>query len=172
MDGRSMRILILGMLIGGLAGALVLGGAAAYASFAQLAAASPQCDGPACGAAGRPAARGHDLMPAPVRLVQEQTPGLNPKEFIPLPHNGNGPGPGPQPLVPGAGGAQDCDRVLYFYQGRLYQLRPGPTPRNGGNPEFFFMQPYEGPQIPGFPAPMVPGAPYPEQQPLPPVMRF
>ena len=36
-------------------------------------------------------------------------------------------------------------------------------PKNGGNPEFYYMQPYEGPQIPGFPipGPMVPGMPDP-----------
>lgn len=158
MDGRSMRILILGILLGGLAGALVMGSGAAAAWGWRAGA----------------AAHGHDLILVPVRPAQEQTPGLNPKEFIPLPNNGNGRGPGPQPPVPGAGGAQDCDRILYFYQGRLYQLRPGPMPPNGGNPEFFFMQPYEGPQIPGFPGPTEPGTPSPglPGQPLPPTLKF
>ncbi len=147
MDGRNVSMLIVGILIGGLAGAGAMGGAAA---------------------------RGHDLNLAPVQPVRAQTPdpaqGPSPKEFIPLPNTGNGPGPGQPPSVPGAGGAQDCDRILYFYQGRLYQLRPGPTPRNGGNPEFFYMQPYEGPQIPGF-GPMLPGAPTPDQPP-PPMLKF
>ncbi len=147
MDGRSVRILILGIVIGGLAGALVMGAGAAT--------------------------HGRDLILTPARPVQAQAPAL-PKEFIPLPNNGNGPGPGPQPLVPGTDGAQNCDKILYFYQGKLFQLRPGPMPRNGGNPEFFFMQPYEGPQIPGFPGPTVPGAPSPglPGPPAPPTLKF
>jgi len=158
MDGRNVRILILGIVIGGLAGTLVMGAGAAVTWGWRAGA----------------AAHGHDLILVPARPVQAQAPALNPKEFIPLPNNGNGPGPGPQPLVPGTDGAQNCDKILYFYQGKLFQLRPGPMPRNGGNPEFFFMQPYEGPQIPGFPGPAVPGAPSPglPGQPVPPTLKF
>jgi len=83
---------------------------------------------------------------------------FNPKEFIPVPNPGQNQGPG----MPNPGtGNQQCDKILYFFQGKLYQLRPGPMPPGGGNPEFYYMNPYEGPQIPGFPmpGPMNPGMP-------------
>ncbi len=153
MDSRSVRVLVLGVLLGGLAGIFAIGGSAA--SWGWRAGA---------------AARGHDLILVPVRPAQDQAPALNPKEFIPVPNTGTLPGAGQQP-TPGTGN-QNCDKILYFYQGRLYQLRPGPMPRNGGNPEFFFMQPYDGPQIPGFPSPTVPGAPGLPGQPLPPTLKF
>jgi hypothetical protein len=148
-----MRMFFLGTLVGGFAVVVVLAGLVAAGGWHQGL-----------------AARARTLI-LPVQPVQEQTPSLNPKEFIPFPNNENGQGPGPQNTVPGFGD-QNCDRILYYYQGRLYELRPGPTP-NGGNPEFFFMQPYQGPAIPGFPAPgpMMPGAPLPGQ-PLPPTFKF
>ncbi len=156
MESRGARLFVMGILIGGLAAVLAAGGAKAIAGWRT------------------PAAQNHNLVLVPVQAFQQlpgQTPGPSPKEFIPIPRNDNGQGPGEPPTVPGTGSPQDCDRILYFYQGRLYQLRPGPMPRNGGNPEFFYMQPYEGPQIPGFPGPMMPGSPTPEQ-PLPPTLKF
>lgn len=153
MDSRGTRIFILGILTGALAGVLFLGGLVAAWGWREG------------------AVRGHAVTP--VHVVHQQAAGLDPREFIPVPYTGND--AGPHNPAPGLGG-QNCDRILYFYQGRLYQLRPGPTPRNGGNPEFFFMEPYEGPQIPGFPAPgpMIPGAPIPDLpgQPLPPTFKF
>jgi hypothetical protein len=149
MRDRGMSFLILGIILGGLGAILAMGGIA----FAW---------GWHAGAA----AHGHDLIMVPTRAALAQE--LNPKEFVPLPNRGTGPGAGPGQQVPGSGG-QDCARILFFYQGRLYQLRPGPTPRNGGNPEFFFMQPYEGPQLPGFPGPAEPGVP---GQSLPPTLKF
>ena len=140
MADRGVRMLILGIVIGGLAAAFLIGGAAAAQGWRAGA-----------------AARGHDIILVPARSVQNQP--FNPREFIPMnPQNGQDQGPGQ--LSPGAGG-QNCDRILYFYQGKLYQLRPGPMPKGGGNPEFYYMQPYEGPQIPGFPTPgpMTPGVP-------------
>lgn len=148
MNGRGIGMLILGIVIGGLVATLMMSAFAAGDRHAGT------------------AARSGVLLP--VLAAQERPPALNPKEFIPLPNTGT-----QQDQQPGAGG-QNCDRILYFYQGRLYQLRPGPTPRNGGNPEFFFMQPYEGPQIPGFPSPMAPGLTPPDMpgQPLPPTFKF
>ncbi len=152
MDGREKRIFTVGILTGALATVVLLGGLAAAWGWHQGI-----------------AARSHALV-LPVLPVQQQAPTLNPNEFIPLPND-----QGPQNSTPGLGD-QTCDKILYFYQGRLYQLRPGPTPRNGGNPEFFFMEPYQGPQIPGFPnpSPMIPGGPLPSLpgQPVPPTLRF
>lgn len=156
MDTRGMRLFVLGILLGGLAAVLAMGGRAAVT-------------GP-----HSPAAHGHQLILVPVQAFQQQAPGgtqgPNPREFIPIPRNGNGAGPGQPPTVPGTGSPQDCNKILYFFQGRLYQLRPGPMPRNGGNPEFFYMQPYEGPQIPGFPG-TIPGTPLPDQA-VPPTLKF
>ncbi len=156
MRNRRAWLFVMGVLLGGVAGALAMGGFAAVAGWHT------------------PAAHGHNLIVVPVQAFQPrtpgETPGPNPKEFIPIPHNGDSIGPGQPPTEPGTGSPQDCTRILYFYQGRLYQLRPGPMPRNGGNPEFFYMQPYEGPQIPGF-GPLIPGAPSPDQ-PVPPTLKF
>jgi len=141
MTDRSFRMLVLGTLIGALGAAVLIGsGAAAQAWRAEV------------------AVRGHDLILVPARPAQ--TSPFAPKEFIPMPNSQQGQDQGPGAPSPGAGG-QNCDKILYFYQGRLYQLRPGPMPRGGGNPEFYYMQPYEGPQIPGFPTPgpMNPGSP-------------
>jgi hypothetical protein len=76
------------------------------------------------------------------------------REFIPLP------APGQQ--VPGQlPGTQqgDCEPIILFYHnGQLYQLRPGPGPQNGPGrpsspPEYFRLDPYQGPAIPGLPVP-------------------
>ncbi len=80
-----------------------------------------------------------------------QAPGL--QELVPLP----GPGrqfPGPQPQ-PGQGN-QECEAKVYlFYNGRFYEMRPGPGwDRNGlptGPQEFYPLQPVPG--APGLPAP-------------------
>jgi hypothetical protein len=147
MSDRGVRMLVLGSVIGGLAAVLLIGGTAA-----------------AWGWRAGAAAHGHDVIVLPAKPAQGLP--FNPKEFIPVPNPQNGQGPGMP--SPGAG-AQDCDKILYFYQGKLYQLRPGPMPRGGGNPEFYFMQPYEGPQIPGFPTPGpmmpdMPGSGLPDQR--------
>lgn len=149
MNGRGVRMLVLGLVLGGLAGSLPAGAA--------------------WGRRAGTAAHVREVILVPAQAAQDQAPTMNPREFIPLPNTGNLPGPGQQP-APGTGN-QNCDRILFFYQGRLYQLRPGPAPRNGGNPEFFFMDPYQGPQIPGFPEPE-PGAPGLPGQPLPPTLKF
>lgn len=143
MADRSLRTLIVGMVAGGAIASAVIGGTAAAQGWRAGA-----------------AARGHDVIVLPA--VPAQGSPFLPKEFIPIPNPRNGQDLGPGQPSPGAGG-QNCDKILYFYQGKLYQLRPGPMPKNGGNPEFYFMQPYEGPQIPGFPTPgpMVPGMPDP-----------
>lgn len=141
MADRGMRMFILGIVIGGLAAAFLIGGAVAAQGWRASA-----------------AMLGHDVILVPARPAQNQP--FNPREFIPLPNQQNGQDQGPGQLSPGAG-AQNCDKILYFYQGKLYQLRPGPMPKGDGNPEFYYMQPYEGPQIPGFPmpGPMTPGVP-------------
>lgn len=169
MDGRTMRTLILGMAIGGFVGVAALGGAAVAWGWSVGASAG-----------------GHKAVAATARAaqVQFQTPSTSPREFVPIvpPNNGDSTGPGqpspgaggnnpaqaqPSPGT-GGGGDQNCNQILFFYQGRLYQLRP---PQNG-NPEFFMMQPYSGPQIPGFPGPTPPGTPAPQVPSLPPTFKF
>ncbi len=147
MTGRGTRMLILGIVIGGIAGALLSGSAAGWRAGT---------------------ARPVPFILLPTGTTQTQPPALNPKEFIPLPETGTQ----DQQAAPGAGG-QNCPGILYFYQGKLYQLRPGPTPNNGGNPEFYFMDPYQGPEIPGFPSPQAPGlTPEMPGQPIPPPFKF
>jgi hypothetical protein len=147
---------VLGLIIGGLAVTFLAGGA--VTAWKWRAGATTQ---------------GHDMIMASVHPAQDRVPlnpkEFNPREFIPLPNPQPGQEPGPGMPSPGAGG-QNCDKILYFFQGKLYQLRPGPMPRNGGNPEFYYMQPYEGPQIPGFPTPgpMIPGTPDPNVGPVAP----
>jgi hypothetical protein len=144
MEGRTVRTLVLGIAIGAVSAALAFGATALAWTRHDVSAQSR------------------------IELVVRPAQGapINPREFVPVPplnQPGNNPSQAP---FPGTGSQQNCDRVLFFYQGRLYQLRPGPMPRNGGNPEFFFMQPYDGPQVPGFP-PMGPGnAPDPSQLPV------
>jgi hypothetical protein len=150
MSGHTVRTLVVGMLVGAALAIAAIGGAAAARGWRAGA-----------------AVQGHDVIVLPAAPAQAGP--FLPKEFIPIPNPRNGQDLGPGLPSPGAGG-QNCDKILYFYQGKLYQLRPGPMPKNGGNPEFYYMQPYEGPQIPGFPmpGPMVPGMPdlnMPGQQP-------
>jgi hypothetical protein len=146
MRDRGLRMMLLGFVIGGLAAVFLIGGTAG-----------------AWGWRAGAAVHGHEVIVLPARPAQG-TP-FNPQEMIPVPNPQNGQGPGPGIPSPGMGGQQNCDKILFFYKGKLYQLQPGPMPRNGGNPEFYFMQPYEGPQIPGFPAPgpMGPDMPGPGQ---------
>ena len=79
------------------------------------------------------------------------------QELIPLPSPDEQQGRGQQQ-------GQECEPVILFYhQGQLYQLMPGPQGqqgRPGSPPEYFPLRPYQGPQIPGLPyfAPP-PGAP-------------
>lgn len=68
------------------------------------------------------------------------------------------------PLAPGPdqGQGEECEPViLFYYQGRLYRLMPGPQQdqqgRPGSPPEYFPIQPYQGPQIPGLPFQLPPG---------------
>ncbi len=152
MADRGGRMFVLGLIIGGLAVAFLAGGAVAAWKWRASAPTG-----------------GHDAIVAPVRPAQDlriNPREFNPREFIPMPDPQRGQDQGPGVPSPGAGG-QNCDRILYFFQGKLYQLRPGPMPRNGGNPEFYYMQPYEGPQIPGFPTPG-PGLPDPNTGPVAP----
>lgn len=77
------------------------------------------------------------------------------QELIPL--------PGPNQHEPGQGQGKDCKPVvLFYYQGRLYQLQlGGPEGQHGAPsspPEYFPLTPYQGPQIPGLPfGPTPPG---------------
>jgi hypothetical protein len=145
MDGRTVRTLVLGIAIGAV-GATLAAGTTAMGWARHY---------------GGPQGR--------IQLVVRPAQGtpINPKEFVPIPplnQPGNNPSQFPFPGN-GSQSQQNCDRILFFYQGRLFQLRPGPMPRNGGNPEFFYMQPYQGPQIPGFP--QGPGTgPDPQQLPI------
>lgn len=84
--------------------------------------------------------------------------------------------PVPTPNLPGQGPgqSQDCQPIiLFYYNGRLYQLMPGPDSLGGSPtspPEYFPLRPYQGPQIPGLPfGPLPPLPPQgPGFQPLPP----
>lgn len=75
----------------------------------------------------------------------------------------------------GQGQGQDCQPIiLFYYQGRLYQLMPGPQGqqgRPGSPPEFFPLRPYQGPAIPGLPfgpqTPFGPQGPQPRLAPPP-----
>jgi hypothetical protein len=144
MDGRTARTLVTGIAIGAVGAALVFG------------------------ATAMAWARHHTGAQSRIVIVARPAQGapINPREFVPVPpldQPGNNPAQAP---FPGTGSQQNCDRVLFFYQGRLYQLRPGPMPRNGGNPEFFYMQPYDGPQVPGFPQTGPGNGPDPQQLPI------
>jgi hypothetical protein len=93
--------------------------------------------------------------PPVAQPAQAQSPIVPPlREFIPIP------GPGDQ--QPGQRPGQqsgECEPIILFYHnGQLFQLRPGQGPesgpgRPGSPPEFFYMNPYQGPAIPGLPVP-------------------
>lgn len=79
------------------------------------------------------------------------------QEFIPLPFPGRQPqGQGPDQTQ------QECTpTILFYYQGRLYQLQPGPEGQQGvpgSPPEFFYLRPF-GQQAPGGPLPRQTPAP-------------
>jgi hypothetical protein len=99
-------------------------------------------------------------MPTPFQGPAPQAPQTGPgqappmREFIPIP------GPGDQ--TPGMRPQQqngECEPVILFYHnGQLYQLRPGQGPQDGQGrpgtpPEFYQLNPYQGPAIPGLPMP-------------------
>lgn len=88
-----------------------------------------------------------------LQIPQPAQPSLEMREFIPL--------PGPDSQRPQQG---ECEPIILFYhEGQLYQLRPGPKDGQGSPgapPEFYQMNPYQGPPIPGLPAP---GLPFPQQ---------
>lgn len=85
-------------------------------------------------------------QPAAVSAAPVQNLPMQP-EMIPF--------PGPDRQGPSQGQGQDCQPIiLFYYQGRLYQLMPGPDNLPGmpsSPPEYFPLRPYQGPQIPGFP---------------------
>jgi hypothetical protein len=96
------------------------------------------------------------LGPQPFKAPAQPAPGQPPtlREFIPIP------GPGDQQPGQRPGQQQgDCEPIILFYHnGQLFQLRPGQGPQDGPGrpgtpPEFFHMNPYQGPAIPGLPAP-------------------
>ncbi len=100
-------------------------------------------------------------QPAAVSAVPVQNLPVQP-EIIPFP------APDRQGQDQGQGPGQACQPViLFYYQGKLYQLMPGPdNPPGlpGSPPEYFPLRPYQGPQIPGLPfgpapqpAPQLPG---------------
>lgn len=119
-------------------------------------------------AAGRAALTASVAQPPSTQAVQAQPdqgpspfqgppPGQTPptlREFVPLPQPGDQT-PGQRP------GQQqgDCEPVILFYHnGQLYQLRPGPGQQDGRGrpgtpPEFYQLNPYQGPPIPGLPFP-------------------
>jgi len=78
------------------------------------------------------------------------------QELIPLPGPGQPlPAPGPQQ------GEEECQVILLYHNGQLYRLMPAPGPqdgpgRPGSPPEFFYLNPYQGPAIPGLPQPFAP----------------
>ncbi len=64
------------------------------------------------------------------------------REFIPLP------GPGGERAQSQQG---ECEpTILFYHEGQLYQLRPGPQDERGlpgAPPEFYRMSPYQGPRL-------------------------
>ncbi len=84
--------------------------------------------------------------------------------------------PVPAPSRPGQtpGQSQDCQPViLFYYNGKLYQLMPGPDNQFGppsSPPEYYPLRPYQGPQIPGLPFGLspLPVPQVPRFQPVPP----
>lgn len=82
------------------------------------------------------------------------------QEIIPFPFPGQDQGPG---QGQGQQGQGECEPVILFYfQGRLYRLMPGPGQQGplgtpGSPPEYFPLQPYQGPSIPGLPFQLPPG---------------
>ena len=143
---------------------IIVGGAAYAAGLsAGHAAAAAGTPSPSTHAAAR-TAQAPDLPPPtlvpPSQVIPAPAPAPAPgqpptmREFVPLPMPGDQM-PGQQP-----GNQQgDCDPIILFYHnGQLYQLRPGPGPRDGQGrpgvpPEFYQLNPYQGPPIPGLPAP-------------------
>jgi len=75
-----------------------------------------------------------------LQAPQPGGPSTEMREFIPLP-DPNSRRPQPQ--------QGECEPVILFYhEGRLYQLRPGPKDgqgRPGAPSEFYQMNPYQGP---------------------------
>ncbi len=107
-------------------------------------------------AEGSPA---HRMTAQPAQLppfLPVPVPGQPPtmQELVPLPVPGDQmPGQRPQPQQ------GDCEPIILFYHnGQLYQLQPGPGPQNGPGrptapPEFYQLNPYQGPPVPGLPVP-------------------
>lgn len=94
----------------------------------------------------------------PLAVPAQTPPPL--QELIPLPSPDEQLGRGQQQE------GQDCQPIILFYhQGQLYQLMPGPQGqqgRPGSPPEYFPLRPYQGPQIPGLPFRQIPGSPVPQ----------
>lgn len=91
---------------------------------------------------------GHqDVVRTPQPLVSA-APAQNPapfQEIIPLPEPDDRQGKGQGECEP---------MILFYYQGQLFQLMPGPQDQQGqpgSPPEYFPLQPYRGPAIPGLP---------------------
>ncbi|MBI3997983.1 MAG: hypothetical protein HY355_03040 [Armatimonadetes bacterium] len=109
-----------------------------------------------------PAAAVSEPQPASVQPAQApqfpppSVPGQPPtmREFVPLPIPGD-----QQPFQLPGNQQGECEPIILFYHnGQLYQLRPGPGPqigpgRPGVPPEFYRLEPYQGPAIPGLPFP-------------------
>ncbi len=104
--------------------------------------------------AGREA--GASAQPAAVSAMPTQQLPVRP-EIVPFPAPDR---PGPNQTQ-----GQDCQPLILFYHdGKLYQLMPGPDNQPGAPgspPEYYPLRPYQGPQIPGLPF-----APLPNQVPL------
>ncbi len=152
-----VRVFVLMIVVAGVVGALAY---AAGARAGREAAAAPASPRPLV----RPAQTLEPFVPGQPAPFPQQAPALpgapgpapHLREFVPLPM----PGPGQQ--LPGQlPGAQqgDCEPIILFYHdGQLYQLRPGPGPQTGPGrptspPEYFRLDPYQGPAIPGLPIP-------------------
>lgn len=148
MSGRAMAMWILFVAIGVGTAAYALGvahGRAVPAAVAPVLSAQPvQAQGPQA------------PTPFSAPQVPQTGPGQTPplREFIPLPGPGNQT-PGQRPQQQNG----ECEPVILFYHnGQLYQMRPGQGPQDGQGrpgtpPEFYQLNPYQGPAIPGLPAP-------------------
>jgi hypothetical protein len=157
MSGRAVAILVLFVAIG-------VGTAAYLAGVTHGRAA--QVAGQVAGQEARPIPAQFPEMQAPFQMpaappaAPQQGPQTGPgqapqlREFIPIPGPGQqAPGMQPQPEN------GECEPIILFYHnGQLYQMRPGQGPQEGPGrpgtpPEFYRLNPYQGPPIPGLPAP-------------------
>jgi hypothetical protein len=151
--GVVLTMTVTAIVVGGIAYAA--GGAAGRASIAAASPAAPVAQQAQSQDPFMPPEQMLPQMPAPSQQpFQIVPPGQPPtmREFVPLP------GPGDQQPGQRPGQQQgECEPIILLYHnGQLFQLRPDQGQQNGPGrpgspPEFFHINPYQGPSIPGLP---------------------